>query len=290
MEVCEIKVDTTKSLTLPWQETIIVPIGDVQLGAQGVDERRVRGDIAWGLEHNAYFLGMGEYLDIASPSNRQRLKAAALYDSTEDAIEEIVQQKVKQFLQLARESKGRWLGILEGHHLYEFRDGTTTDTRIAEALDAPFLGTCAFVRLIFKKPSIKDREVLACTIWCHHGVGSGVKMSAPLNKLENIIPYFDADIYLMGHQHKKASAVADRIYMTRQDPYRVSYKTIIIANTGGYLRGYFQGSTQGGNFPRGSYVERWMKPPVSLGCILLYVRPIGKSTNRPAKLDLNVAI
>ena len=115
-------------------------------------------------------------------------------------------------------------------------------------------------------------------------------MSAPLNKLENIVPYFDADIYLMGHQHKKAGAVADRIYMTRQEPYKVADKTIVLANTGGYLRGYFQGATQGGNFPRGSYVERWMKPPVSLGCILLYIRPLRNTRTKPARLDLNVGL
>lgn len=285
MEISEIKVDTVASLTLPWEETIVMPIGDVQLGAQGCDTNKLKRDIDWGMEHHAYFLGMGEYLDILSPSNRQRIRSAALYDTAEDAIEEITQQKIDEFLKITKETKGRWLGLLEGHHFYEFRDGTTTDTRIAQALKAPFLGTCAFVRLKFKHP---HKTKLTCTIWCHHGTGSGLRVAAPLNRLDNLMPYFDADIFLIGHQHKKVGAPIDQLYMTRRPPFDLRYKTKILACTGGYLRGYQKGTTQGRLYPRGGYVERGMRPPVSLGCILLFIRPVRIGDDR--RLDLNVGL
>jgi len=115
-----------------------------------------------------------------------------------------------------------------------------------------------------------------------------MKISAPLNKIENIIPYFDADIYLMAHQHKKVAGVVDRYYMTRKAPYDTGYKSIVLANTGGYLRGYLKGATQGNIFPRGGYVERGMRPPVGLGCILLFVRPV--HTETADRLDLNVGL
>ncbi len=285
MEVYEIGVDTTASLTLPYEEVIIMPIGDVQLGEQGCDEKMLKRNIEWGKEHNAYFLGMGEYIDIASPSNRAKIRSANLYDSVEDAMEEIIQQKVNQFLKIVEGTEGRWLGLLEGHHFWEFRDGTTTDTRIAQALKTVFLGTCAYVRLRFKHGGKR----IACTIWCHHGTGGGQKTSAPLNKLENIMPYFDADIYLIGHQHKKVGAPIDQLYMTHKTPYRIKYRTKIIANTGGYLRGYNLGEKQGGGYPRGGYVERRMLPPVSLGGILLYVRPVIDSSS-DSRLDINIGL
>lgn len=287
MELYEIKVDTTASLTLPWQETLLMPIGDVQTGAQGCDLDKLKRDVAWGVEHHAYFLGMGEYLDILSPSNRQRIRSAALYDTAEDMLEEITQRKVEEFLKAVKGTEKRWLGLLEGHHFYEFRDGTTTDTRIAQALKAPFLGTCAFVRLRFRRHE-KYTWGTTCTIWCHHGTGGGQKASAPLNKLENIMPYFDADIYLIGHQHKKVGAPVDQMYMTRRKPFDLRYRTKILANTGGYLRGYLKGSGQGGTFPRGGYVERGMRPPVSLGCILLFIRPV--HTDHEDRLDMNVGL
>jgi len=286
MEIEEIRVDTVSSATLPFDETLLMPIGDVQLGAQGCLTDRLQRDIEWGLKHNAYFLGMGEYLDILSPSSRAKIKTAQLYDTAEDILEEITEQKIAQFLKLVNGSQGRWLGMLEGHHLYAFRDGSTTDTRIAQALKTVFLGNCAFVRLRF--PRTTGKTVITCTIWCHHGAGSGQKASAPLNRLENLMPYFDADIYLIGHQHKKVGAPIDQLYMTRQKPYDIGYKTKIIAGTGGYLQGYCRGSKQGGLYPRGSYIERGMRPPVALGCILLYLRPI--HSEREDRLDINISL
>jgi len=289
MEISEIKVETVASLTLPWQEIRVMPIGDIQLGAQGCQTDKLQRDVEWGLNQNAYFLGMGEYLDILSPSNRAKIRAANLYDTAEDIIEEITEQKIEQFQKLVNGSEGRWLGMLEGHHLYEFRDGSTTDTRIARALKTNFLGTCAFVRLkLERQENTKGkRPVLTCTIWCHHGVGSGIKTSAPLNKLENIMPYFDADIYLIAHQHKKVSTPIDQLYMTRKKPYDIGYRTKILACTGGYLLGYYKGAKQGGLYPRGGYVERGMRPPVALGCIVLYIRPVHSQVDR---LDLNVSL
>jgi hypothetical protein len=284
MELSELKVETADSLTLPYEEVIVMPIGDVQWGAEGCDKSRLKHDIEWGLKHNAYFLGMGEYLDIASPSNRAKIKSADLYDSVQDAIEEIVQQKIDEFMQVVRGSEGRWLGLLEGHHYYEFRDGTTTDTRIAQRLKTSFLGTCAYVRLKFARQNSKQ----TCTIWCHHGAGGGVKTSAPLNRLENLMPHFEADIYLIGHQHKKVGAPIDQMYMTKKKPYRISYKTKLIAGTGGYLRGYLQGNTQGRLYPRGCYIERFMRPPVALGCILVYIRPVRR--DKEERIDLNLAV
>lgn len=288
MEIDEIRVDTVASATLPFEETPLMPIGDVQYGAPGCDSDRLKRDIEWGMRQNAYFLGMGEFLDVASPSNRKALKSAVLYDSIDDLIEEALQKQIDEFLKIVNGTEGRWLGTLEGHHYYEFRDGTTTDTRIAEALKTTFLGTCAFVRLIFKRQTNSVKQpAISCTIWCHHGAGGGAKASAPLNKLENLMPYFDADIYLIGHQHKKVGAPLDQLYMTRERPYDISHRTKIIACTGGYLQGYYKGSNQGRPYPRGGYVERGMKPPVALGCILLYLRPVHAHGDR---LDINVSL
>lgn len=99
--------------------------------------------------------------------------------------------------------------------------------------------------------------------------------------------YFDADIYLIGHQHKKVSAPLDQLYMTRKKPYGIAHRTKVIACTGGYLQGYYKGANQGRPYPRGGYVERGMRPPVALGCILLYLRPIHSHEDR---LDINVSL
>lgn len=261
---------------LPWAETLLVPLGDIQLGAGGkeageCDTDLLKRTIAWGMEHNAYFLGMGDYVDVASPSNRKALQSARLYDSVLSTLEEAAEEHLQQFLGLVSGTEGRWLGLLEGHHYYSFQDGTTSDTRIASALKTSFLGTCAFVRLRFPRPS--GHGFLPLTIWCHHGQGGGIKVSAPLNKLENLVHSFDADIYLIGHQHKVVAAPIQQIYMTRSAKPELRHHVRYMACTGSYLRGYQESSRQGAT-PRGNYVERAMLAPVALGSVAFHLQPV----------------
>ena len=281
-----VEVTGVASVPLKWEETLLMPIGDVQLGPN-CDTERFRKHIQWGIDHNAYFLGMCDYVDCASPSNRKQLRSASLYDSVVSNLELGAEKDVSDFLELVKGTEGRWLGLLEGHHFYEFLDGTTTDTRLAQALKTPFLGTCAFVRLRYTRPS--SNESLTATIWCHHGAGGGTKAGSPLTKIENLLPYFDADIYLIGHQHKKVSAPIDQLYMTHKKPYMLNHKTKILACTGSFLRGYNQGSRT--NRAQGTYVEKAMMNPVALGGILVKIRPTrDNQRHAPSRLDLGIEL
>jgi len=232
-------------------------------------------------DDHGYFLGMGDLSDVASPSNRARLRAADTYDSVNAALDEIGAMHAEKIKRLLKGTEGRWLGFLEGHHLWEFADGTTTDMRVAQAMNAPFLGSCAFVRLRFVGFGKNNRRT--CTIWFHHGAGGGIKASAPLNKLENVIQAFDADVYLIGHAHKKVSAIMNQIFMTRKAPYKLGHRTQIIACTGGYLRSYMPGSKVG-TILRGGYAERGMMTPTELGGVQIHVTPVREG------LDLKVTL
>src|SRR3990167_6899035 len=88
-------VDTTPSLLHPGQqEVLLLPFGDLQLDPivrgkpRASDIDRARKVIEWGVAHGAYFVGMGDYVDVASPSNREEIARARLYDSMRDALEE----------------------------------------------------------------------------------------------------------------------------------------------------------------------------------------------------------
>ena len=282
MELAERTIDAAVSANMLWQPINLYPFGDLHLeGGAHVDMFKRDLDKAMADEHG-YFLGMADFTDIASPSNRQRLRSAALYDSITTALDDQGERDVEKTLRLLKGTEGRWLGFLEGHHFWEFNDGTTTDMRIARAMRAPFLGSCAFVRLRFGGSAPGRHQT--CTIWCAHGAGGGVKMSAPLNKIENIMHAFDADIYLIGHQHKAVAAPLDQLYMTSKQPYRIAHRRRIAACTGGYLRSYLLGNRVGG-VPRGGYAERAMLSPTALGHIQIHITPTYR-----AGLDLKVTL
>ena len=291
MEVIEYAPRTGQSFSLPWQETTIIPVADVQLGSRGVDIERFRRMIRWANEQNRnghpnYFLGLGDYGDLASPSNREAIRGARLYDSVRGALEDRATQIKDEFLREVRGTEGRWITLLHGHHFYEYADGSTTDTKIAEALGAQYGGTCAFVRLVFEHPT--HHRKLYYTIWMHHGRGSGMSPGAPINTLYKVMNHFEADAYLMAHMTKKAVAPAPRLYMEADGKIRDHKK--ILAGVGGYSLGYEQGGMNLAGRPEGTYVEQGLMAPVSLGGILLKIRPVFGGDNTRDRLDVNVEV
>ena len=269
-------------------ETVtIMPIGDAQVGVDAADVKRLKSHIAWGhhIKH-AMFLGMGDYVDMASPSNRHALKNAGLYDTVTDALFEKAFKDIDVFMEAAAVSMGSWLGLLQGHHYYENLEGDqTSDMYIADSLKAPFLGDSAIIRIIFDKHKDVDGLPVKADIWCHHGRGGGASVAAPINYLEKIARGFDADIYLMGHQHKKIAAPIDEIYYARNG--RMLHHTKLLACTGSFLKGYLADSLSEGR-AGGTYVEKGMMTPVSLGGIVIELG-IAKEEYGD-RLDINVSL
>lgn len=277
METLELPSNLRRTPALPYEAITLMPIGDVQLGAEGADLDRLKRHVDWGLEHNAYFLGMGDYVDVASPSNRAKIRAAGFYDSVLEALEAAAEKAIAQFLEAVEGSEGRWIGVLEGHHYFDFADGTTSDTRIAQALSRPDftcypLGTSALVRIPFER---LGRMACSTTIWCHHGQGGGQTTGAILNKLERQIGNFEADIYLIGHYTKEVSERKSRVYLSSGTDPHLRHKTIYLSSTGGFHRGYLE-KNRTGLVPRGSYVEQGMFSPSTLGGPVFQLRPVHK--------------
>ena len=290
MELLEYKIEVTgkKRVALPWKETHIIPIADTQVGSEGFSEGQLREDVSRAIDFgNSYFVGLGDYIDIMSPSNRMAWRSARLYDSVHTAMSNEAEDCVGKWLRIMEPTKGKWLGILEGHHWYDFEDGTTSDTRIAQALGTTFLGTCAFIRLVFKGTT--HTSMLGCTLWVHHGAGNGIMPYSPLTRLSNVMRQFDADIYIIGHQSKKPAVPVPYLYMSDKPPYTLIAKNKILAGAGCYSEGYHQGSKDpSGKRPQGSYVEQRLLNPVAIGGITVKIIPA--RTSKTDRLDLRVEI
>jgi len=267
------------SYDMPWKPQVIMPVGDIQwFGDKNeVALEKLRAHIAWGVERDAWFIGMGDYVDAFSPSNRQRLRAAGLYDNAERIIDDAARRLVDDIYDVLKPSKGRWLGMLAGHHFAELRNGTTSDQLLCEKLASPFLGDCAYVRLRFQKAEGGSNRIGTVTIWAHHGQGSGQSITAPVQKLEKLPASWDADLFLMGHHSKVVAAPLDRCYAAwphadgKSSP-ALYYRTVLLVGTGSFMKGYVEGRKEG-EVPRGTYVEKGMMRPVSLGAPVITVTP-----------------
>ena len=256
-------------LRLPWEPIRLIPLGDIQAGIEACDLGLLKRAVQRGVSEDAWFIGMGDYLDVASPSNRKMLRATPLYDSVRDMMDAQMRKQEDDLMEVLYPTTGRWLGMLEGHHTWEYQTGETTDTNLCRTLGAPFLGHCGLIRLNFQSPGTQ----VSCTIFAHHGVGSGTSVGAPLVKLERVVEWCEADLYLMGHQHKRVAGHIPRFYMTNGSQPELLARERLLVGTGSYLRGYLQGGRSGGR-AGGSYVEQAMMRPVSLGSPTVLIRPV----------------
>lgn len=271
----------------PW---VVRPIGDIQWAGkqQSVAVDILKRDIDSALEFGngkCLFLGMGDYIDTFSPSNRQRIRAAALYDTAEEVIDQKALDLVGELYDdVLKPTKGLWLGLLAGHHWHQLKYGDTTDMRLCEMLDAPFLGDSAIVRLVFEAHG-REGPV---TLWAHHGAGSGQKGYAPVQKLENAVyPDWEGiDIFLMGHMTKQAAEPKNRArprWRTRGPHDELIHRKILLAGTGGYSKGYIE-HHKIGRVPSGSYVEKRMLSLTVLGAPLIRISPWFHGAGRSEKV------
>lgn len=242
----------------------ICPIGDIQWsgesGPTAKDQLRRHIDRCLKLE-NPYFVGMGDYIDFLSPSNRRRLQSAGLYDTAmaiqKEKAYELMEQVYENFL---KETTGKWLGLVEGHHFFEL-DGETTDEALSDRLKAPFLGTSAYIRI----------EPLGVVLWIHHGNGAGVLPGPGLNRLYHVAAGLEgADIYLFGHNTKLATSRLSRPYLEWGKKPRLLHRDIHLVNCGGFSKSNIVGHRVG-SIVRGDYAEQGNMTPSPLNAPIITV-------------------
>jgi hypothetical protein len=252
----------------------IAPLGDIQYTSdkRAVARDHLKRDIDRALEAGAMFLGLGDYIDLASPSNRRRIQGAGFYDSVMEALEEqatgLCDRLYDEFLE---PTKNRWIGLLEGHHFMTYRGKEeedvlmTSDMYLAKRLNTQFLGTSCMIRLEAGKG---DDDQL--TIFAHHGVGSGILAGSVINRLGRVSAWVDSDIVLMGHWTRRGAVPEQRLRLLNNG--ELGDHTTQLVATGGYGRAY-QERHREGIIPRGNYVERFLMRPVTLGGVLISWTP-----------------
>lgn len=244
------------------QKMLLMPLGDIHEGSEGWPEHKFMAQLEWGMERGATFLGMGEAFDFTSTSQRSLLDP--LREGTKKQLDNFMMTRVERFIKLISFTKGHWMGMLEGDHYWQFQNGFSSDQILCQRLGCPFLGTSAFIRIGF---GIRRHPEADCTIYAHHGIGGGRTVGGHLTRLEDLLKWIEADIYLMGHVHTKVSDPIDRQYISKEGIHY--HRTKLMARTGGWLRGYVSSKPKGLTAPavesRGSYIEKKAMMPTSLG-------------------------
>ena len=246
----------------------LIPVGDIHRHAPLCDVARWLEFLRWAKSKpRAYFLGMGDYDDMASESERRTLYHHTLHESTAKTIENMQRRFVSAMAHEMSFMKGRVIGLLEGNHYAKFPNGTTSTQLMCTALDTTYLGYSSFIRLVFVDQS-KGKRRAAIDIWAHHGQGGGGKLlGGSVNSVQHMAEIAEADIYLSGHDHKKWAALKSKLTLTDggRGVIRLKHKKILLGRTGSFLKGYEPGEE--------SYVARAGMSPTDLGVIKIELTP-----------------
>jgi hypothetical protein len=157
--------------------------------------------------------------------------------------------------------RGRLIGMLGGNHYWKFASGITSDELMCHKLDCKYLGVSSFIRVVFDNDGHKN---VAVDIFAHHGKGAARLIGGSINKVETMREIAEADIYIMGRDHRKGAVPAgEKLELTHEMVLR--YKKQWLVRSGSFLRGYVNGKP--------SYVADGAMPPTDLGVVIIEITP-----------------
>ena len=260
----------TKHIEYEYGDTITLkPFGDVHLGARACDIRAFKKYLS-NSDDKTYFMCIGDYYDAIVVQDRRYQK------STDATIgDAIIDQQIEQGINLLEPYKDRLLGMALGNHenVVIKRAGTDMIARTCDALNVPHLGYSGLYRLVFREKNGRGRTVV---IRYHHGWGGGSRtQGADLTKFSRDLVYWDADIFLFGHVHRKQTDEIPRLSLAGN---KLLSKPMIVAICGTFLKTYIDGRMA-------TYSEVKGYPPISVGGVMINIRPDKSWVHLEARLD-----
>ena len=258
MEIYHKRINFKKKLN-------IIPLGDIHLGSRACDEKKLDNLISWILtKEDTYVLGMGDYVDAILRTDLKRFSARCSKKEMMEDLDSVLNEQrdlvIKKFKKLAE--AGKLLGLLRGNHEEKISKYHQYDIMkdLCQTLNVPNLGYSCYYRLYLTRGRHGSTQVI--DIYAHHGHGSSRRTGGSVNRFDDIMKGYEADIYLMGHDHKKWGKREIRLYLGRNN--EIIHKPVIIGRTGTFLRTSVKGFT--------TYSEEAQYSPNDLGVLKITLR------------------
>jgi hypothetical protein len=246
----------------------IIPFGDVHRYSRNCSVEQWLEFLDWAKhEKNIYFLGMGDYDDFMSESERKSLIIATQewHDDSVEDMNDMILDKIEKFYHEIKFMKGHLIGLVEGNHYSILKSGISSTQKLCEMLNCKYLGVNAFVRIVFrymKSPKVTH----SIDVFAHHGRGAARSGGASIAQVEEMAKYAFANLYLMGHDHKRTvTAGIPLLKLSDGNKIKVKEHERRFIRTGSFLRSYDVGKR--------NYVVLKALPPSSLGVVKVMAIP-----------------
>lgn len=235
------------------RQITLVPVGCVHYGCALHAAEEFDLFCRWAAaQKDTYFIGMGDYFDQLSASERIALANPNFHESTKQTLEAGWEILVNEFVAKTRFMWGRTIGLVEGNHFANISGGFTTTEIMCQKYNAhlkdtpgircQYLGASAAIHIQLKHGNKRRAFV---NVFCHHGRGAARTTGGSINTVEQMAAIADANIYLMGHDHKKGSMPDCKLRFvpdSRNNTLLVKDRPILYVRTGSFLKTYVDGA------------------------------------------------
>ena len=241
---------------------------DAHVGAFNTDEelmenvvKRIRDD------PNCYWWDTGDTCELITLSDPRFEAGQVPAWFNFEMLRDPVKAQTQRFADIFSPIKDKCLATVSGNHehtikKYHERDVYNEIWDKTGVTEAHRLGLAGFLRLRFTSG---DKVIWRVTVFLHHGTAGGATKSAIVRQLEGLPKAYNADIYCMGHAHKKVAFSDKRVSMDDNTGRVVSSKVFYSA-AGSYMIGVVDGED-------GHYNERRALYPQDSGPVELRIYP-----------------
>lgn len=249
----------------------IRPLGDIHLGSINCDEVLLDKHIKWIGDHEAFWIGMGDYAEFISPKDaRYRPEDVAPWCRGE---KDLAEAQLQNLIGKLSPIKHLCLGLLKGNHedqIYDRYDNHVYGRLLAQ-LRVPErslrLDSRGFIRLVFRRlygetQSVKPYNTTTLDLFVEHGYGGGRLEGAPALALGRLSKNYQARVFIEGHRHREMSFTDERIRVSGEN--LIGEKLALVCS-GSYLKSW-QEDTE-------IYAERKQYPPKPTGSPIVRIAP-----------------
>lgn len=248
----------------------IIPLGDVHYGNRGCNKKLFEIAVAQiAKQPNTYTILMGDMCEAINYRDPRFAPECIDKSLSIENLDRLFQIQCEYIINALMPIRHKIIGIHEGNHEIKVRSHNHFDMTemIAKALEIKNLRSVAWTRLKFYRGKVGERGAYTIIMHSLHGAGGATTLAGIINKMRNIAEGMaNSRIILMGHTHKAFAQFLDpKLYVPRTGRLALEAESVIIANTGSFLKGYCEGTT--------SYVEQKGLRPIDLGTICIKIVP-----------------
>ena len=242
---------------------VVVPFGDVHIGANGCNKEYFENTIKWiKNKPNCYAIAMGDLVDCII-MNDKRFDIKGVDKDFLPHLDNLPMAQMDYLKKILEPIKDKILCAIPGNHEDKFRTEHGVDVmyELHRDIEITISDYMTFLRIKFDKSQFHTTPII---FWLQHGFFSGRKMGGKLNNLTDVANSYDADVYCVGHSHDLFAATTEKLCLVSSGSSIIKEKKIF-CNTGSFVETTISGGT--------SYAEKKAYPVAKIGTVRLDIYP-----------------